>query len=77
MDLGYHSLVLGRWLGEVWVRRIITYILWALGLGWLVIWGISALAQDSMPTGVVWAFLSLVIWWLVGGEAKEDSAKDN
>ena len=60
--------------GEVRVRRLIIYGLWVLGLGWLVVWGVSAMARDTMPTGVVWAFLSIVVWWLVGGAAKEDSA---
>jgi len=60
--------------GEVRVRRLIIYGLWVLGLGWLVVWGVSAMARDTMPAGVVWAFLSIVVWWLVGGAAKEDSA---
>lgn len=78
MGVGKLSLVIGRLCsGEVRVRRLLVYALWALGLGWLVIWGISAMVRDSMPTGVVWAFLSMVVWWLVGGAAKEDSAKDN
>jgi hypothetical protein len=78
MGVGKLSLVFGRLCsGEVRVRRLLVYALWALGLGWLVIWGISAMVRDSMPTGVVWAFLSMVVWWLVGGAAKEDSAKDN
>ena len=78
MGVGYLSLVSGRWFsGEVRVRRLIVYGLWALGLGWLVIWGVSAMIRDTMPSGVVWAFLSMVVWWLVGGAAKEDNAKDN
>ena len=77
MGVGYLSLVDGRWFGEVWVRRVIVYGLWALGLSWLVIWGVSAMVRDTMPTGVVWAFLSMVVWWLVGGAANEGSAKDN
>jgi hypothetical protein len=78
MGVGKLSLVFGKLCsGEVRVRRLLVYTLWALGLGWLVIWGISAMVRDSMPTGVVWAFLSMVVWWLVGGAAKEDSAKDN
>ena len=77
MGVGYHSLDYGRrFNGEVRVRRLIVYGLWALGLGWLVIWGVSAMVRDTMPTGVVWAFLSMVVWWLVGG-ARADSAEDN
>jgi hypothetical protein len=63
--------------GGMGVRRVIVYGLWVLGLGWLVIWGVSAMVRDSMPTGVVWAFLSMIVWWLVGGASNEDSAKDN
>lgn len=63
--------------GGMGVRRIIIYGLWALGLGWLVIWGVSAMARDSMPTGVVWAFLSMIVWWLIGGASNEGSARDN
>ena len=63
--------------GEVWVKRIIVYGLWAIGLGWLVIWGISAMVRDTMPTGVVWAGLSMVVWWLVGGETKKDNPKED
>ena len=59
------------------MRRLIVYSLWVLGLGWLVIWGVSAMVRDTMPTGVVWAFLSMVVWWLVGGAAKEDSLKED
>ena len=59
------------------MRRVIVYGLWVFGLGWLVVWGISAMARDSMPTGVVWAFLSMIVWWLVGGASNEDGAKDN
>jgi len=78
MGVGYLSLAIGRWFsGEVRVRRLIVYGLWTFGLGWLVIWGVSAMVRDTMPSGVVWAFLSMVVWWLVGGAAKEDSAKDN
>jgi hypothetical protein len=77
MGVGYLSLDYGRrFNGEVRVRRLIVYGLWALGLGWLVIWGVSAMVRDTMPTGVVWAFLSMVVWWLVGG-ARADSPKDN
>jgi hypothetical protein len=30
-----------------------------------------------MPPGVVWAFLSMIVWWMLGGDAKEDRAGDN
>jgi len=63
--------------GGAGVRRLIVYSLWALGLGWLIIWGVAAMVRDTMPTGVFWAFLSMIIWWLIGGASKEDSAKDN
>ena len=59
------------------MRRVIVYGLWVFSLGWLVVWGISAMARDSMPTGVVWAFLSMIVWWLVGGASNGDGAKDN
>ena len=59
------------------MRRLFVYALWAVGLGWLVIWGVSAMVRDTMPTGVVWAGLSMVVWWLLGGANKEDSTQDN
>jgi hypothetical protein len=59
------------------VKRIIVYGLWAIGLGWLVIWGISAMVRDTMPTGVVWAGLSMVVWWMVGSETKKDNPKED
>ncbi len=59
------------------MRRVIIYILWVLGLSWLVVWGVSAMVKDTMPTGVIWAFLSMVVWWLIGGAKKEDSTQDN
>lgn len=65
-----------KW-GGVGVRRVIIYILWVLGLSWLVVWGVSAMVKDTMPTGVIWAFLSMVVWWLIGGARKEDSTQDN
>jgi hypothetical protein len=34
------------------------------------------MVRDSMPTGMVWAFLSMIVWWLVGGASNEDGAKD-
>lgn len=57
--------------GGVVMRRIITYGLWFLGLGWLVIWGVSSMGRDSMPSGVIWATLSIIVWWLIGGASKE------
>jgi hypothetical protein len=63
--------------GGLGVRRIIVYGLWVLGLGWLVVWGISAVGRGSLPTGVIWGFLSLVVFWLIGGANKEDSTEDN
>ena len=77
MGVGNYPLCREGFSGEVRVRRLIVYAVWALGLGWLMIWGISAFMRDTMPTGVVWAFLSMVVWWLVGGPANEDSARDN
>ncbi|UCD98484.1 MAG: hypothetical protein JSV42_16255 [Chloroflexota bacterium] len=59
------------------MRRIIVYILWACGLGWLVVWGVSAIVRDTMPTGVIWAFLSMTVWWVIGGAKKEDNPQDN
>lgn len=64
---------LGEKQGGAGVRRVIVYLLWAFGLSWLVIWGVSAMVRDTMPIGVVWAFLSMVVWWLIGGAKKEDS----
>lgn len=58
------------------MRRLIVYCAWVLGLGWLLIWGVSALVRDTMPTGVVWAFLSMAVWWMVGGAAKEDGQNE-
>lgn len=66
-----------KYWGGTGVRRVIVYFLWALGLSWLVVWGVSAMVRGTMPTGVVWAFLSMIVWWLIGGASKEDSAKDN
>ena len=63
--------------GGVGVRRVIVYGLWCLGLGWLIIWGVSAMVRDTMPSGIVWAFLSMVVWWLVGGAGKEGETEDN
>jgi hypothetical protein len=63
--------------GGTGVRRVIIYGLWALGLGWLVVWGVSAMLRDAMPTGVVWAFLSMIVWWFIGSAARESSTKDN
>jgi hypothetical protein len=58
------------------VRRIIVYGLWALGLGWVVVWGVTAMVRDTMPPGVVWAFLSMVVWWMLGGDTNEDRASE-
>jgi hypothetical protein len=63
--------------GGLGVRRIIVYGFWVLGLGWLIVWGISAVVRDSLPTGVIWAFLSIIVWWLIGGANKGDSTEDN
>jgi hypothetical protein len=63
--------------GGVGVRRVIVYGFWCLGLGWLIIWGISAMVRDTMPTGFVWAFLSMVVWWLIGRASKEGETEDN
>jgi len=35
------------------------------------------MVRDTMPTGVVWAGLSMVVWWLVGGETKKDNPKED
>lgn len=77
MGVGCFSHWLGEKQGGAGMRRFIVYILWIFGLSWLVIWGVSAMVRDTMPTGVVWAFLSMVVWWLVGGAKKEDSTQDN
>lgn len=62
--------------GGVGMRRIIVYGLWTLGLGWLVVWGISAMARNTMPSGVIWAFLSIIVWWLIGGASKEGQDRE-
>ena len=46
-------------------------------MGWVVVWGVTAMVRDTMPPGVVWAFLSMIVWWMLGGDAKEDRAGDN
>ena len=58
------------------MRRLIVSCVWVLGLGWLLIWGVSALVRDTVPTGAVWAFLSIAAWWMVGGAAKEENQNE-
>jgi hypothetical protein len=77
ISLGCLSVGFEKYWGGMGVRRVFVYSLWALGLGWLVVWGVSAMARDSLPSGMVWAFLSMIVWWLVGGASKEDTTKDN
>ena len=62
--------------GGVSMRRVIVFGLWVLGFGWLIAWGVSAMVRDTMPSGLVWAFLSMVVWWLVGGAGKEGEIED-
>jgi hypothetical protein len=63
--------------GGIGVRRVIVYGFWVLGLGWLSIWGISAIVRDTIPAGFVWAFLSIIVWWLIGGARKEEDTEDS
>jgi len=63
--------------GGVDVRRVIVYGLWALGFGWLIVWGVSAMVKDTMPSGLVWGFLSIVVWWMIGGARNEEEPEDN
>jgi hypothetical protein len=62
--------------GGVCVRKVIVYGFWFLGLGWLSIWGISAMVRDTIPAGFVWAFLSIGVWWLIGKDSKEEETGD-
>jgi hypothetical protein len=53
------------------MRRVILLLILIVSLGWLGLWAASSTLQDELPTGLIWALLSLGVWWLMGSANRE------
>jgi hypothetical protein len=54
------------------LRRIVQLLIFIFAFTWLGLWAASSAVQDDLPTGLIWALLSLGVWWLMGSANRED-----